>query len=173
MNKLKIQISKLVTALILIGSLPIILLSCTTNNDDVRWDLTIMEIKMKVRDNKGNNLLDPDYDKNIIHSGIKAEYRGILYDLIAFEDVEDPTTLNGLVWKRDYDGKDKGEYIMEFGKLDNTKIYENEIIKIIWPNESYNTIKFNYRRQGKNGITEIKEYFLDDKVSPYPIVIIR
>lgn len=44
--------------------------SCKGEDDDVMWDFSPIEIDIIIRDSEGHNLLDPDYEKNIIGSEV-------------------------------------------------------------------------------------------------------
>lgn len=63
----------------------VVLPSCSDDEDiDTGWtvDFYACEIDIEIRDTKGNNLLDPSVENNIVGENITLAYEGKIYDIL-------------------------------------------------------------------------------------------
>jgi len=146
-------------------NLLVALLAMTTFScdDDIFQDYNPVSIYVTVTDTNGNNLLDPNYEKNII-DGITVTYDGETSQVKnPFSDVKGKIKTDALLalYKgaelRYYTDAGKTVYYISIGEWAGDKTWNNEEVHINWPDGTSNIISFTLK---KKGITHTK-YYLD------------
>lgn len=168
------QLSKIV--------LPIVMLIATysitscTNNDDVIWDITPVEIYIEVVNSEGYNLIDPKSEYTIINKGITATFMNQNYKLYNIEDFYKKTRAYmpipyGLVFKQDDYSK---QYLIYFGQFDGTENYSKESLIIDWNDGTKNEIIIDHHFKWRKGTPKIKEQiWLDNTKASRKIRIVK
>lgn len=151
---------------------------CSNQKDgpesDEIWDIYPFVIKIGVIDQKGNDLLNPETEGSIAHTGIKAIYKGMVFEkdsIVKSKTKAVDVRFTGLyTWEYT-----EGKYVLEFGAFHGDRDYDDERIILDWNDGSKkDTVVFNHRFYWKKQkpVTE-NIFYLNGRETSSPIIIVK
>ena len=154
----------------------IFLIACDngSNDDGIIWDMYPVNVYLYVEDSKGNDLLDPENENNILNSGIKAIYDGKTLKL----NEEPPRTkylepfFYGLITRKaNGEGVEGGtKNILQFGGFNGAESQEVEFV-LDWGDGVTDKIsfihKYDYDHEKDKPIVETTFFLNGEKTSNF------
>ena len=138
----------------------------------VEFDYYPVTMDVIVHDKDGNDLLDPDYEGNIIDETF-ISYQGEFYDLYgnrlepetrAYLARWENPTVRTIVYKGDDNGRTYGHCI-HLGEWNGDGKWDNESVWLHWPDGTVSVLSFTLKKAGVNHA----KYFLDGKAHDGPL----
>lgn len=118
-------------------------------NDGVIWDFMCYDVSIEVRDEQGNDLFDPKYERNILGNKIKVEYQGKTY--VMGEETKTKYNMpSPLAAKAEYNDYAKKNFFC-FGEFTPCDEFKNEKFTIDWGNGLRDEVEFDLYITWKRG----------------------
>jgi len=152
------------------------LTACNSNNEDENdhliWDFTPIILGISVQDAAGNDLLNPDTEGSIAYQGIKAIYKGEVYE-------KDDDTVETRAYSAHFKGlqtivNNKGIYYLTFGEFNGDDTFVDELVSIDWNDNTIDTLSFSSKLSWKSQKEPVidREFFLNGEKQESPIFTI-
>ena len=115
---------------------------------DMIWDFVNPDIIMTVKDKSGNDLLDPEFEGNILDSGITVDFAGDVYELKTGENDPEYTNVSRATYT-DWKGlrTSFSDYfqtnLMLFGQFKGDGEHHKKKFIINWGDGSKDTVEFD------------------------------
>lgn len=138
-------------ALLLLFLSVLCLTACNDNDEEddfMIWDFTPIVLFISVQDAAGNDLLNPDTEGSIANQGIKAIYKGEVYE-------KDNKTGQTKAYFAHFEGlqtviNNKGIYYLTFGEFNGDDTFVDEQVSIDWNDNTIDTLSFSSKLTWKS-----------------------
>lgn len=138
-------------------------ISCESE-ESMMWDFYPIVLQISVQDAQGNDLLNPETEGSIANQGIKAIYRGEIYQ-------KDESIDRTRAYQASFQGlqtsqsENDGLYYLTFGEFNGDETFRKEEIVIDWNDNTSDKISFSNRLTWatKNKPVIKREFYLNGK----------
>lgn len=166
---------KILWIVILLLSSLLGIVACDDHDDDsyMIWDIYPTIISISVEDARGNDLLNPEVEGNIAENGIKAIYKGEVFekDSVAHRFGR---AYMAVFYGLFTDTLTNGKYVLTVGEFAGDEDFENEEIVIDWNDGSQDTIAFDSKFSWKNKEPFIQRtFYLNGEKTEHPVKIVK